>query len=257
MKKFLRVFGFVVLGIAILAYLGFLFILPNVVDINKFKPDVQQVLKEQAGLNIDFENAKIITTPLLGAGIKAEDIKIKLPDGSVLFSADSLKTRVAIPSVLLLTVKVSCLEINNPFVNLEILNDKQYKVVSLIEDILNGEKEQRLDSGENPENPNKGWFNPAWIRIKVPNMVLNNYLVLVNDLKSKHTLSLKGEQLRLGYFNGKFVKVKTHAELFSDDNKNIDLIADINTFLPKPKPGLDAEDDRAERITFCKCSYYV
>lgn len=248
MKKFFKVFGFCVLGLVVLAYLSFLFILPNAIDINKFKPDVQQLVKEQANLDINFENAKIITTPLLGAGIKAENIIIKLPDDSVLFSADSLKTRVALPSALLLTVKVSCLEINNPFINLEILNDKQYKVVSLIENILNGEKEQRLDSGENPENPENGWFNPAWIRIKVPNIVLNNYLVLVNDLKSKHTLRLKGEQLRLGYFNGKTAKVKTYAELYSDDNKNITANIDLNTFLPKPAPGLDEEDDRAERV---------
>ena len=109
MKKFFKVFGFVVLGIIVLAYLSFLFILPKVVDINKFKPDLQSIVKEQTGLDLNFENAKIITTPLLGAGIKTEDISVKLPDGSLLFSADNLKTRVAIPSVFLLTVKVSCL----------------------------------------------------------------------------------------------------------------------------------------------------
>lgn len=248
MKRFFKIFGFCVLGLIVLAYMGFLFVLPNVIDINKYKPGIQNIAKEQVGLNLNFENAKIITTPLLGIGIKTEDITVKLPDDSLLFSADSLKTRVALPSLFLLTIKVSCLEVNKPFVNLEILNDKQYKVVSLVEDILNGEKEQKLDSGENPENPQSGWFNPEWIRIKVPNIVLNDYYVLVNDLKSKHCLKLKGEELHLGYFNGKTAKVKTHAELFSDDNKNLDIIADINTFLPKPAPKLDAEDDQAERI---------
>lgn len=248
MKNFLKIFGFCILGIIILVYLSFLFILPNAVDVNKFKPDVQKIVKENVNLNINFENAKIITTPLLGVGIKAEDISIKLPDGSLLLSADNLKTRVAIPSALLLTVKVSCFEMDNPFINFEILNDKQYKVVSLIEDILNGEKEQKLDSGENPENPQKGWFNPAWIKIKVPNVVLNNYLILVNDLKSKHTLSLKGEKLNLGYFNRKRCKIKTFAELYSDENRNITADIDINTVMPKPAPKLDEEDDRAERI---------
>ncbi len=248
MKKFFKILGSCVLGILILVYLCFLFIIPNAIDINKFKPDIQKLVKEHAGLDINFENAKIITTPLLGAGIKTENISVKLPDASLLFSADSLKTRIALPSLFLLTVKVSCLEVNKPFINLEILNDKQYKVVSLIEDILNGEKEQKLDSGENPENSQKGWFNPEWIRIKVPNAVLNDYYVLVNDLKSKHCLKLKGEELHLGYFNRKTAKIKTHAELFNDDNKNIDIIADINTFLPKPAPKLDSEDDKAERI---------
>ena len=67
-------------------------------------------------------------------------------------------------------------------------------------------------------------------------------------MKSKHTLRLKGEQLHLGYFNGKTAKIKTYAELFSDENKNITANIDVNTFLPKPAPGLDEEDDRAERI---------
>ena len=247
MKKFLKIVGFTALGVVILAYLSFLFVLPNVVDINKFKPDIQTLAKEQAGLGVNFENAKIITTPLLGVGVRAEDISVKLPDGSLLFSADNMKTRVAIPSIFVLTAKVSCLEINNPFVNLEILNNKQYKVVSLIEDLLNKDKEQRLEEGVNTENT-QGWFNPAWIRVKVPNIVINNYRVLVNDLKSKHYLELKGEQLRLGYFNGKVAKVKTYAELFSDENKNITANIDINTFLPKPQPSLDSEDDPAERI---------
>lgn len=248
MRKFLKIFGFCVLGIIVLVYLSFLFILPNAVDINQFKPDLQKIVKEKTNLDLDFENAKIITTPLLSAGVKADNVSIKLPDGSVLLSADDLKTRIAIPSALLLTVKVSCFELNNPFINLEILQNDKYKLALAIENILNGEKEQKLDSGENPENPEKRWFNPAWIRIKIPNVVLNNYRLSVNDLKTKHYLELKGEKLRLGYFNRKFVKVKTNAELFSDENKNLSIIADVNTFLPKPKPSLDAEDDRAERI---------
>ena len=247
MKKFLKIFGFIVLGIIVILYLSFLFILPNIVDINQYKEDLQKLVKEQTNLNLDFENAKIITTPLLGAGIKAENLSVTLPDNTVLFSADNLKTRVAIPSLALLTVKVSCFELNNPFVNLEIVNGKQYKIISVVEDILNTSKEEKLEEGVNPENK-QSWFNPSWIRIKVPNVTLNNYKVLVKDLKSGHYLNLNGEQLKAGYFNGKTVKVKTYAELFSDENKNITADINIDTFLPPPAPKLDAEDDKAERI---------
>ena len=114
------------------------------IDLNKYKPEVQKLTKEQTKLNIDFENAKIITTPLLEAGIKAENISIKLPDNSILFSTDGIKTRISIPSLFLLTVKVSCLEVQKPFVNLEIVNDKNFKVIKLVEDILNEGKEQAL-----------------------------------------------------------------------------------------------------------------
>lgn len=247
MKKNWKIFGFTTLGFLALAYLSFLFVLPNVVDVNKYKPEIQKIAKEQAKLDIDFENAKIITTPLLGAGLKTENILVKLPDGSTLFSADSLKTRIALPSLSLLTVKVSCLEIEKPFVNLEIVNDEQFKVIQLVEEILNAGKEQALEKAQVAENE-KSWFNPAWIRIKVPNAKLTDYKVLVNDLKSGHYLSLTGEELVAGYFNGKRVKLKTYAELFSDENKNITANVKINTFLPPPVPALDEEDDPAERI---------
>ncbi len=246
MKKGWKIFGFTTLGIATLAYLSFLFVLPNAIDVNKYKPEIQKIAKEQANLSIDFENAKIITTPLLGAGVKAENIIVKLPDDSVLFSADSFKTRVALPSIFVLTAKVSCLEIEKPFINLEIA-DEQFKVMQLVEDILNKGKEQQLEKVGQIEQE-KSWFNPAWIRIKVPNVKVNNYKVLVNDLKSNHYLKLSGEELTAGYFNGQRVKLKTNAELFSDENKNITANININTFLPPPAPALDKEDDPAERI---------
>ena len=246
MKKSWKIFGYSIAGISALAYLSFLFVLPNAVDVNKFKPEIQKIAKEQASVSVDFENAKIITTPLLGLGLKAENILVKLPDNSVLFSADNFKTRVALPSLFLLTAKVSCLEINNPFVNLEIAND-QFKVMQLVEDILNKGKEQKLEQqGQVIEK--KSWFNPAWIRIKVPNVRLNNYNVLVNDLESKHYLKLAGEELVAGYFNGKRAKLRTNAELFSDENKNVTANVNINIFLPPPAPALDKEDDPAERI---------
>lgn len=247
MRKFWKIFGFSTLGVIGFAYLSFLFILPNIININEYKPVIQELVYEQANVGVDFENAKIITTPLLGVGLKAENISVILPDDSMLFSADGLKTRVSLPSLLLLTVKVSALEVDRPIVNLEIVNDKQFKVVQLVEDLLNAGKEQKLEQ-DVEEEIQECWFNPAWIRIKVPNVVLNNYTIFVNDLKSNHTLMLTGEKFTAGYFNGKTVKVKTYAEFFSDENLNLVADIDINTFLPPAAPALDEEDDPAERI---------
>ncbi|MCQ2754457.1 MAG: AsmA family protein, partial [bacterium] len=251
MKNFWKIAGFTALGIFAVIYLGFLFVLPNVIDLNQFKPEVQKIAKEQANLSVDFENPKIITTPLFGVGIKTDKISVKLPDNSVLFSADSLKTRVALPSIFVWTVKVSCVEINNPFSNLEIANNKQFKVITLVENILNSGREQKLEE-KGVEKVEETFITKAIskIRIKVPHITVNNYKILVNDLQSKHYLKLTGEQLKAGYFNGKTVKVKTYAEIFSDENKNITANVNINTFLPPPAPALDTEDDPAERIDF-------
>ena len=250
MNKWLKITGFIFLGIIVLIYLGFLFVLPNVIKIEDYKSQIQKLVEEQTKLKLDFNNAKVVTTPLLGAGIKAEDISIKLPDDSTLFSADKIQARIALPSILLMTVKVSCLEVESPFVNLEIVNDDNFKIVKLIENKLNAGKEQKLETqGQTSKlDDGKFKFNPEWIRIKVPNVKIYNYRILVNDLKSKHFLNLRGEELTLGYFNGKTAKVKTYAELYSDENKNITANIDINTFLPKFGTKLDKEDDPAERI---------
>ena len=40
-----KIFGFSVLGVAVLTYLSFLFVLPNAVDVNKFKPEIQKIAK--------------------------------------------------------------------------------------------------------------------------------------------------------------------------------------------------------------------
>ena len=246
MNNYWKIFGYTIGGILFALYAGFLFILPRAVDLNQYKPLVQDLAKEQAKLDINFENPKIITTPLLGAGIKVDDISIKLPDGSLLFSAESLKTRISIPSVFLMTVKVSCFEVEKPFVNLEIAKDnKDYKIVKLVEDILNENKEKTLGEEKIEE---ESWFNPAWIRVKVPAVKLHNYKVLITDLNTKHYLDLHGDELIAGYFNGKRAKLKTYAELFSDENKNLTANIDINTFIPKSEPTLDSEDDPAERI---------
>lgn len=246
MNKIWKIFGLSVLGVLAALYVCFLFVLPNAINLNEYKQLVKDLAKEQAQLDLDFENAKIITTPLLGIGTKIDNITIKLPDGSLLFSADSIKTRVALPSIFLLTAKVSCFEVERPFVNLEVAEDNtEYKIVKLVEDILNTNKEKTLGE-ENLEN--ESWFNPAWIRVKVPCVRLKNYKVLITDLNSKHYLDLHGDELKAGYFNGKTAKIKTYAELYNDENKNITANIDINTFIPKSEPSLDAEDDPAERI---------
>ena len=53
MKKFFKVSSLSIASIVVLLYLSFLFILPNAVDLNKFKPEIQKIVKEQANLSID------------------------------------------------------------------------------------------------------------------------------------------------------------------------------------------------------------
>ena len=242
MKKFL-IFAISALGLILAGlYLAFLFYLPKAVDLNEYKPLIQEIAKEQANIDVNFENPQIVTTPSLQAGFKTGEISIKLPDGSVLFSADSLQGRISLPSLILLTVKVSCAEVISPRINLDIENGEQFKVVRLVEDILNKQKNAPPKEEVQPLP-----FDPSIIKIKVPNAKITDYKAVINDLKSGHSLTLTGEKLTAGYNNGKTARIKTYARLLSDDKTNITANVNISSFIPPAKPA-DPDDDPAEKI---------
>lgn len=242
MKKFL-IFAVSALGLILAGlYLAFLFYLPKAVDLNEYKPLIQEIAKEQANIDVNFENPQIVTTPSLQAGFKTGEISIKLPDGSVLFSADSLQGRISLPSLILLTIKVSCAEVISPRINLDIENGEQFKVVRLVEDILNKQKNAPPKEEVQPLP-----FDPSIIKIKVPNAKITDYKAVINDLKSGHSLTLTGEKLTAGYNNGKTARIKTYARLLSDDKTNITANVNISSFIPPAKPA-DPDDDPAEKI---------
>ena len=241
MKKFLLYFGGFIGCILFLAYLAFLFILPNKIDLTPYVPEIQKLVKDQANIDLYIQNPKISTNWLLQAGIKTDNITAKLPDGSTILDTDGVKVRISLPNLLLLTVKVSCLEIKSPKINLEIINDEQFKIVRLVEDILNKKKNE--PAVEKEPLP----FDISIIKIKVPKTKISNYKVSVNDLKSGNKLSLEGDILNLAYFNGKTAKVKTNAILYNNENENIILNIDIDTFIPKMQEK-DKDDDPAEKI---------
>lgn len=244
MKKFFKVVGILIILAVIGLYLSFLFVLPKAVDLNKFKPDLQKIVEEQTNLLLDFENPQVTVTPLLSAGIQGENLKIKLKDNSEIVSADSFKGRISLPHLLFLTVKVTTAQIDNPLINIDIENGKAFKAVKAYEEILNN-KEEKIE--ETLQSEQKPIIDPSQIKIYVPKVLINNYAVKINDLKTGNFLKLRGDELQLGYRNGKSAYIKTNAELYVNETKNINANINIDTFLPPPIV-LDEEDDKAQRV---------
>ena len=244
MKKFFIYAGITLAAVLVILYLAFLFILPNVVDLNKYLPDIQKTVKEQLNLNLEVQNPKLVTTPILEAGVKADKVKVSLADGSPVLDTDKFKVKLSLPSLLILSVRVSCVDIVNPKITLDTNNEcTQYKLISEIEDMINRNNSVVKDEEEN------GFFNPDWIKIVIPHIKAENYNIVVNDKKNNHKITLKGDELKVGYFNHKKLKVKTYAYLLSDDKTNISANIKLDTFMPpKRNDELDVDDDKAEKI---------
>lgn len=244
MKKFFKILGIVIVSVLLVLYLAFLFILPNVVNLNEYKPMVQDIVKEQTNLTLNFDNPKITVTPLLSAGIMFDNLSIKLPNDSELLSADSFKGRISLPSLLFLTVKVSTAEIVNPSINVDIIDGKSFAAVDAYEEILNKKEENIEQAVETTQNPA---FDVSKIKIMVPKVKITNYNAFVNDLKTGNYLKLKGDELLFAYRNGESIALKTNADLFINDKKNINANIDIDTIIPQQSK-LDEEDDKAQRV---------
>ena len=245
MKLFLKVLAIIIVSILGLSYLAFL-IIPNFINLDKYKPLIQKTVLDNSKLNLDYTKLKLYSTPLLSLGIKIENTKISFIDNSELFYSPEIKTGIALPSLLTLTIKTAKTEINNPKLNFDIVDDKEYKIVRLIEDIINQNLNNQKPQTE-PLNPFNQWVIDN-LKIKIPSIKIINYQVLVNDIKNSHNLKLTGENLTLGY-NSKNnnIKIITNSKLLLDNKENILANLDINaSFLPSKKTKAQTQQEKLE-----------
>lgn len=244
MKPFIKIFAIVIVSILVLSYLAFL-IIPNFINLDKYKPDIQKMVLDNSKLNLDYSKIKLYSTPLLSLKIKIENAKITFSDNSELFYSPEIKTGIVLPSLLFLKIKTAQTEINNPSLTLDIINDKEYKIVKLIEDIINQNLNNKKSQTE-PLSPFNQWVVDN-LKIKIPSINIINYNVTVNDIKNSNNLKLNGENLTLGY-NSKTnnIKIKTVSKLLSNDKENILADIDINaSFLTNQKT---KKEDKKEEI---------
>ncbi len=242
--KFLKIAGISFVSLIVILYLTVLFAVPNVVNLNNFKSDIQKMLKEQAGLNMDFTDAKITVTPLLSAGIKADNINIMFPDNSSLFNAESVIGRISLPQLILKNINVTKAEITNPKINIDITDGKEYKLVKHFEQL--GSIQEKQTTQEQTKTETNDLFDLSSIKINVPEIKILNYSLFINDIKTSDYLKLRGDELLLSYKDGKTASVKTIAELFVNENKNITANIDVDTFLPKTEQKSDNSEIKTE-----------
>ena len=243
MKKVLKFLGIFVLAVIILLYIYFLIFLPKTVNLELYKNDIQKIVKENTGFNLDYENARVITTPFLEGGVYIDNLTVKYDDGSNLFNAPVVTGKISLLHLLLLDVRLSDILVCKPVVNFEITNGKEFRAIKTIEKILyENEKKQSLETISKKED----FSLLSLIRINVPSVKILDSRVYISDDMTKEYLLLTGDETKIAYLNGKRAKVKTNSKLYLNKDKQIDLDININSFIPKSGE-LDEEDDPSVR----------
>jgi len=214
----------ILFGVVLCLYFGFLFVLPNVVNINNYKKDIQKIVFDVAKLNIDFDSIKIVTTPSLKAGINAKGLKLFYPGGKDIVTLKEGEVKLSLLPLLLAKVQVSDVFVDAPILNVSIMKNGQIDVVDYIMKNISTVE----SSAQAPQQE-----LPIKISDKLPTVLVKNYVVSVFEEKSNNTIAINGESFVFdNAVLNKHLRVGTKGAIFLNDISNINYDIQIKSFWP-------------------------
>lgn len=234
--RLIKGIGITLLSITIVFYIIFLLVLPNIININKYKTEIKESALKNAKLNVEFSDAKLITTPSLKAGIILKNAEIKFTDNSELFSCKEAKVKISLLPLLLKELRVSNIEVLTPNITVDILPSNKLKLEELL---------------LNSSDPNNQKETPLPIKLsnKLPNIEIENYSVQINDKKTNNNITLKGDYLLVDKAElNKHVRFKTNGKVLFNNTDNINFKIAVDTFLPTMVDSTQTNNDKNQFI---------
>lgn len=220
MKRTVTIVVSVLAGIFLILYAAYLFIVPNLIDLNSYKPEIIKTVKADTGLDLSIDELDFKTNPDFSVTVSAKKLIVSHEDGNRLLSVDSVSLKVALLPLILKKIEIKETEIDNIAANFYRLKNGKYK----ISEVLN-----KLEpSGEKPEFEISG----------AKNIEINTYKAKLEDYSRKTTREflLAGDLLKIFEFKPeKFVKLETKGTLFVENNPNVTFDIKLNSELPSAK----------------------
>ena len=205
-------------------YLLFLFAVPNLINLNNYKKDIQKIVYDTAKLNLDFSDMKIVTTPCLKAGINAKGVVLSYPEGEKIASLKEAEVKIALLPLILKTLKVSDVSVNSPELNFVILKNGQIDIVDYIN------KNMPLQQ-ESPDTAAQEL--PVKISSKLPVVTIKDYSFVMVDEKTNYSLALKGENFIFdNAVLNKHFRVSSNGKFLINNEENINYNARVKMFWP-------------------------
>jgi len=217
-----------VLGALLLLYFAFLFIVPNVINVNKFLPDVCKTVKDTTTLNLEIKNPKIITGWNFSAGVKADEIIVKYKDEKEALKLQKPIVSVQIFPLIFKTVKFNKINAENFVANLYYTKDGKYTFEEIITHLEKSSQTQPQETQAKEES------EPVEFKLKNANLIVAKMALNVKDEKSKQnaTLSANDTKIKLSSLQGP-LQITTAGNLEIDGEKFITHKINLKTVFPK------------------------
>ncbi len=221
-------------------YLAFLFVIPNVLNLNNYKQDIQKLVEDNVKLKIDASNIKLVTTPRLAAGIRIDGLKLAYPDDTEFLSVDSASVKLKLVPFLWKTFQLDSINVDSPKYTLTVLENGDMDILDFInKNLNNGVPAQDASTTTAPVAPVEF---PVNISAKMPKVTVKNYEFTAKDQKTGNTVKVKGDSFVFDKaVMNKHFRVASNGKILLNDKENVNYSAKIDSYWPVIAAGQPAE----------------
>lgn len=189
------------LSIFIALYLAFLFVLPNVVDLNKYSSKISKIIENNTGYEALIDGLKVKTYWDFSVGAFVEKVDLLNTNDEKFAQINNLQIRVSLLPLLVKKIKITDIKADKVMANID-------------------EKVESTSTHSHKYAPDA----------KLPNISVKKYRISL--LEGQNNYTLKGSDLRIyDFVLNKKIKIKTNGDLILNNRKqisyNIALVSDI------------------------------
>ncbi len=224
--KILKIGSISFFGFILFLYLSFLLILPNVINVNNFTPQINTQIEKQTGFKFSLINPKFKTTWRLGIKFAADNVLLKYPDDTDFLNLKRPSIEINLPTLIFKKLNLDKIYVQNANVKLVFTKNKNYTIEENINKITD---ELQKNNKENKQNN-------LPIEIKNINIDIQKVDLLVKDenISKDFLLVANNTKVSLSSLNGP-LKLNSNGYLKAEGNKEnfIDYNIKLQTKLPK------------------------
>ncbi len=236
MMKYLKISFISIISILIIFYFSFLFILPNIINLNNYKKLIKEEVNKSAKLNIEVENLKLKTTVGLKIAVVIDNLKVDYLKEGNFSEVKKIEILVPLYPFLFKTFQIDKITVNSAKVNLKVLKDGKLFIQQYIENnIVNPNQNEKDKSDTIPLKFSK----------KLPDIIVYDYKVNIKDEALKESFEVVGPELYVNDFVlDKKIKIITYGNVRYLDNNLVKYNIKIDSFLPKIQLNNEKQEEK-------------
>lgn len=194
MKAF-KVIFISVLTLAIAAYLGFLFVLPYCIDLNKYSPQITKIIQDNSDIQVELSGLKVKTGWDFSAGAFVDKTDLKYKNGEKFAQINDLEVDLSLLSLLFDNIKIDRIKADKILANLEV---------------------EKIQDFAKMKNKNSNFHFSS----DMPKISIKKYRISLLDKRKNYTL--KGQNLKISDFVlNKQIKIKTDGNVILNNRGQI------------------------------------